>query len=347
MVTYIIIAAAAVLLALGIVLYIRHKSFKPNPNKSEQLEELNNDLQPAGFAYNFKEDYFYSLKDCWQRQAGYCRLYDEGSPLFNMEMDCEPITFSYNGKRWLIELWKGQYGITTGAEIGIYNTTREDVHSDKFTGTFYQAIDDNEQLGLSFILYKNGKKLLQRREQHWWLTAFKLGEFSEKSSLTMNAKIKFPNRQMCSAFVQGLIKAGYVSKEFKVRFKTVTIKYTKPHTPQPISQQGVQERLVQETNKSNCNIFKIATAKYSDTMDKLEYIKSFVPELYDFMINSLYGKEFFKAFEWLFKPNHKSKPLEPPHHETPHDCNKICRRVCRLHCERLRQGMSCCGEDIK
>ena len=31
-------------------------------------------------------------------------------------IDCEPIYFSYGGKRWLIELWKGQYALTTGAE---------------------------------------------------------------------------------------------------------------------------------------------------------------------------------------------------------------------------------------
>mgnify|MGYP000621142798 CR=1 FL=1 len=28
--------------------------------------------------------------------------------------------FDYQGKTWLLEFWKGQYGINTGAEIGIY-----------------------------------------------------------------------------------------------------------------------------------------------------------------------------------------------------------------------------------
>ena len=120
--TYMVIIAiiAIILIVFGIVLFIRMRSFSPNPDKEEQLRQLNDDLRSAGFAYDYKNDYFYSLKNCWQREAGYCRLYDEGAPLFNMVMDCEPITFSYRGKRWLIELWKGQYGITTGAEIGIY-----------------------------------------------------------------------------------------------------------------------------------------------------------------------------------------------------------------------------------
>ena len=66
-----------------------------------------------------------------------------------MIMDCEPVEFSYGGKRWLIELWKGQYGITTGGEIGIYNTKREDIDHEKFKGTFYENIQDDERLLLS------------------------------------------------------------------------------------------------------------------------------------------------------------------------------------------------------
>ena len=38
-----------------------------------------------------------------------------------MIIDCEPICFMYGGKNWMIELWKGQYGLETGGEIGVYN----------------------------------------------------------------------------------------------------------------------------------------------------------------------------------------------------------------------------------
>ena len=139
----IIISVIAVVAVVGLAVWlIRAYRFQPTKDKQKQKEALNADLEAAGFAYEPKGDYFYSLMDCWQRKVGYCRLYDEGSPLFNMIMDCEPVTFSYAGKRWLIELWKGQYGITTGAEIGIYNTSREDVQTDRFTGTFYENISD-------------------------------------------------------------------------------------------------------------------------------------------------------------------------------------------------------------
>ena len=49
----------------------------------------------TGFAYEIKAIIFIPFMNCWQRQVGYCRLYDDAAPLFNMIMDCEPIPFSY------------------------------------------------------------------------------------------------------------------------------------------------------------------------------------------------------------------------------------------------------------
>lgn len=62
----------------------------------------------------------------------------------------------------MIELWKGQYGITTGAEIGIYNTASDDIKTKQFTGTYYDCASDDERLDMSFVLRKNGKVLFKR-----------------------------------------------------------------------------------------------------------------------------------------------------------------------------------------
>lgn len=302
--TILIIAAIVigVLLLVGLIIFfIRSKRFQPNPKKLEQQTQLNSDLEPAGFAYDLRGDYFYSLMNCWQREMGYCRLYDEGAALFNMIMDCEPVTFSYGGKRWLIELWKGQYGITTGAEIGIYNTVKEDINHEKFQGTFYEAIRNEERLPLSFVLKRNGREVFRRSAVHWWLTGFKLGEYSSPSSLTLDAKITFPNKEMCAAFLDGLKRIGYTHQEFSVRRKTVTIHYTKPHTKQPTSRNKVQETFVQQTNENNCRLFEFTTADYSDTLDKLEYAKAVAPELYQLFFHSLYARGFYEAFDWLIE----------------------------------------------
>ncbi len=336
---------AAAILIFAVVFILRKVKFKPTQDKAKQLEKLNADLEPVGFAYEPKGDYFYSLMDAWQRKAGYCRLYDEASPTFNMIMDCEPITFSYGGKRWLIELWKGQYGITTGAEIGIYNTTRPDVQSTKFTGTFYEAVTDAERMPLSFVLRKNRKVLLKRSALHWWITAFKLGEFSETDTLIMDAKITFPNSEMCRAFTDALIAVGYTRREFSVRRTTVSIHYTTPHTKQPAAQEGVSAAVVQQTNKNNCNLFNFVTRDYPQTMDKLEYIKAMLPQLYHFFLHSLYSKALFDAFGWLLDLIHGKYPTPGPDPEPPaptpcppcRPCNPCgpcppCPPCCPQHC---------------
>lgn len=234
-----IVIGAAVALLLGflivvIVWQIRTHRFRPNPDKTPNRNSLIQDLKPAGFAYDRRTDTFYSLMDCWQRKMGYCRLYDEAAPGFNMIMHCEPVPFFYGGKRWLVELWKGQYGITTGGEIGVYNTTLEDVHSEKFIGTFYESISDDERLPMAFVLRKNGKPIMRRKGLHWWLTGFKLGEFSPTHTLTMDARITFPDKAMCRAFADSLRGIGYQPHEFSVRGRTAVVHYTTPHTPQSL-----------------------------------------------------------------------------------------------------------------
>ena len=158
-----------------------------------------------------------------------------------------------------------------------------------------------ERLPLSFILKRNGKEVFRRSAVHWWITGFKLGEYSSPSSLTLDAKITFPNREMCSAFLDGLKRVGYTRQEFSVRRRTVIIHYTTPHTKQPVSRNKVQEALVQQTNENNCRLFEFATARYSDTLDKLEYAKAVAPELYQLFFHSLYARGVYEAFDWLIE----------------------------------------------
>ena len=306
-------AAVVIGLAVALVVWlIRVRRFRPTEDKQKQKDMLNADLEAAGFAYEPRGDYFYSRMYCWQRKTGYCRLYDEGASLFNMIMDCEPVTFSYGGKRWLIELWKGQYGITTGGEIGVYNTHLEDIHTSRFTGTFYENISDAERLPLSFVLRRNKTVIIKRKALHWWLTGFRLGEFSQPSALVMDAKIRFPNREMCAAFVEGLKNIGYRKGEFTVFRTTVTLRFDKPHSPQPPAQEGLSKMMVQQTNKNNCGLYALATSAYSDTLDKLEFLKATMPELYRLFLDSLYSKAFFDMFEWMLELIYGQHPTPTP-----------------------------------
>lgn len=316
MIPIIVIAAAAfVVLGLavtGIVLYRRAKRFRPTENKQLQQDELNALLDDAGFGYNRECDCFYSLHDCWQREVGYCKLYDDGAPGFNMIIDAEPIEFSYGGKRWLIELWKGQYGITTGSEIGVYNTSYDDISLPDFTGTFYEAVPDSEMLKFSFTLRKKNRILLERSDVHWWLTGFCLGEFSKPKSLTMDAVIEFPDPEMAQAFVSAMQRVGYKPKEYTFSHTTVSVHYRKPHSRKPGLIGKIRNYFIQKVNKSNCKLYRQFTAPYPDTLDGLEYCRAIAPELFDFLLNSLYAHSFFSAFEWIRDLIGKRPPTPKP-----------------------------------
>ena len=142
----------------------------------------------------------------------------------------------------------------------------------------------------------------------------------------MTAKIKFPNREMCNAFLGGLRGIGYTSKEYAVRFNTVTINYDKPHSPQPISQNLAKRVVVQQINEANCRLFRYVTKDYPTTMDKLEYIQHAFPELFDLFLHSLYAKVLFDTFGWLIDLI-RPKPTPPTPYPDP--CPKPCPDPCQ------------------
>jgi uncharacterized protein DUF4474 len=192
----------------------------------------------AGFKYDPDQDIIYSRMKAWQRTFGYGYPYDLAAPAtISAIIDCEPVFFRYDDKNWMIELWKGQYGLETGAEIGVY-VSREDRKfldatlgkrpHDPQNSRFFDCVKDNERLEMSFVLFRKGVEIFRRGPKvHWWLTGFKWGVLSEPEDLTMTANITFPSQGMCSAFVTALQATGYaptvtggisVSFEFKTPF---------------------------------------------------------------------------------------------------------------------------------
>jgi hypothetical protein len=267
-------------------------------NVPERVDELNQEIQPFGFAYEPYQDIFYSLMNPWQRELGYCRLYDEASAALSMIIDCEPIRFEYNGRKWLIEFWKGQYGMNTGGEVGIYYTTGPDLNiPGVFNGTFYYCVDDEDCINMSFAFRKDGNLLFARSGYHWWLTGFKLGEFSKPSDLSMDITVDLYDKQMANAFVTALKKAGYREGEYAVQGRRVMIRFTKPHTQQPITRTAFTDFIMQHNNESFCNTYNYLTREYTETIDKLEVLRKEAPDMYDQILHLGKPKAVYDAFE--------------------------------------------------
>jgi len=177
-----------------------------------------------GFIYDEERDTFDSSKEAWQKNFGYTHLYDVGAPLFGIIVDTEPVRFYYDKKNWLISFWKGQYGMATGAEVGVYYTEHQKISK----RTIYFPVEDSEMLDMSFILYKRGKYLTRISAKHWWLATFKLGMFSNPRELSMCITIKFPNQEMLDAFLEAFKKLKHSSKSYKIIDETFCFDYKKP-----------------------------------------------------------------------------------------------------------------------
>jgi len=249
-------------------------------------DALDKGMEIAGYGYDSEQDIFYCNMDAWQRNMGYNRLYDEASAALGMIVDCEPIYFEYGGKRWLIEFWKGQYDLCTGCEVGVY-TTEEIESSTPETPkyTFYNCASNEDRLKISFSLKKRDEILFSRNDKHWWLTGFKLGEFSEPSELTMELSITLKDKTMCNAFVGALKNLGYSEKEIIITGNTVGLIFDKPRTPQPITRTPETDRITQKKNKLLCDSYQKITKVYDNLKDKINATKKQSPQLYKEIID--------------------------------------------------------------
>lgn len=242
---------------------------------------LEDAVRDWGFLYDPKQDIFYSSMYPWQRKCGYCRAYDEMCAPMGMIVDCEPFYFYYGGKNWLVELWKGQYDLTTGCEVGIY--TRDGPPLDRPADAFYGCADDKDRLFISFVLKKKGKVLFKRADMHWWLTGFMLGEFSEPSELVLETEITFKNRKMMESFLAALKKTGYTEKQYWTLRNTVGIIFDKPYSPQPYTRTPLTDRVIQDKNYLLCKTFVEVVGSAYDIRQQVAVLKKDSPELLDYV----------------------------------------------------------------
>jgi hypothetical protein len=243
--------------------------------------ELDKVVEIAGYAYDRTQDIFISNMDPWQRDLGYCRLYDEAAAPLGMIIDCEPIYFEYKDKKWMIGFWKGQYDLVTGGEIGVY-TGAFDLNIPGFpSDTFYNSVSNDDRLQMSFTLKKNGNALFTREGNHWWLTGFKLGEFSEPSDLSMDINLTLHDEIMRDAFVSGLRNAGYTDQEFSIAGNMVNFVFDIPHSPQPITRTPEIARIIQRKNELLCDTYQEITKSSSNIHEKLKAIEEQAPEIYE------------------------------------------------------------------
>lgn len=252
-------------------------------DRCQKLCLLNELAGPFGYAYLQDEDVMTSRTDAWQRTFGYCSLYDRAAVHFHMVFDCEPVYFDYQDRTWLIELWKGQYGINTGGEIGIYQADGL-LSPDKYDSALFHSVPDDQMLPVSMDLYRRDAHLFSIRQTHWWLTGFRMGTYSEPEDLSMRASIAFPSRDMMRSFVQGLQNAGYRRCDLQICGHTVTVNFLEPCAPQPRRSRSLAARSSQWKNRIFCKIYLHITRPFTYTPDRILYLYYYLPFAFRHML---------------------------------------------------------------
>lgn len=241
--------------------------------KCSLLDEL---VYPFGYRFHCDCGFFSSTVDAPQKKAGYTWLYDYMAPRFQMVFDALPVYFDYRGRTWLIEFWKGQYGINTGAEIGIYHADSI-IPETEYKSAWFSCADKDEMLDCSFCLCNRKNECIRNAERHWWLTAFLVGYFSKPADLSMEACICFPNREMLSAFVEGLERAGCQREQISVNGLSVCLVFCESVNQHYNLLTRFWRRFSQWKNKLFCKLYRWVTRPFVCTEDRILYLYFYLP----------------------------------------------------------------------
>ena len=272
---------------------------------------LNELTEPLGYCYDVSQDIFTSTTDAWQKKFGYGAIYDKFAPLFNMVMDCQPVYFDYEGKTWLIEFWKGQYGMSAGAEVGIYSSDYSDTPLEAPQNRHYESVDDSELFPIKINLFHEEELMVTREKKHWWLTAFFLGRYCPPYTLTADVSIGFPDYEMCNAYIEGLKQAGYTPSNISRYLRTVAVTFALPRTRQPFSQSSAVARLRLCLNRLCCFLYRHLTGGYSSTLDRLEFLAALSPALFSLALRFANVRKRYHRYHRTKESSHvHRKPLE-------------------------------------
>lgn len=150
-----------------------------------------------GYLYDPAEKCFYTAGDPWQRNVGYNSIFDIASPIAFIDFDTVRLRFEYQDKDWMIQLWKGQYGlIFYGAEIGVYTKPKDR------TLMHYDCASDADMLKMSMTFRENKsgqwvEKFSRPYGYYWWCTGFLPGNRMGKyNTLSLDVRITAKDYEM-------------------------------------------------------------------------------------------------------------------------------------------------------
>lgn len=174
-----------------------------NTKTGECYNEKGTGMFGSGYNFNIFEMTVYTTVDCWMRNFGFCVFYDvlANSMPISYSYVTRRFRFEYDGLQWMIQIWKGNYFISNGGEVGIYS--RE---PGEYIGSFYNCASEDQELMMSMQVLIGDTVLVDRpRQRHWWISGFHLSNKRYlASALTLKSTIEMPNEEMLEAFTASI-----------------------------------------------------------------------------------------------------------------------------------------------
>ena len=242
---------------------------------------LNEIVRPAGYLYDPFQDIFTARLDAPQKHFGYTTFYDFAAPYLNMVFDYETIYFDYQNRTWLIEMWKGQYGINTGCELGIYYADHI-ISPEKYSTGLFKAVDAKDMPYISMKLNchdakkcRSHSRIAYLRRRHWWMTIFKMGVFSKPENLFVNTSIRFHDYSMMYSFLFSL-KKTLPHTSYKINGLTVYFTFTQSFRHYSLFQKAIRQ-LALFFCCFYCKCFLFITRPYEKSGDKILYLYYYLP----------------------------------------------------------------------
>ena len=192
-------AVLVVICLLVVYIFYRIRSCKKKISSMGHCEKLNmldGIVSSFGLFYDENREVFSSKLTAWQRGNGYLQP-------DNNRVDSCPVYFAFEGKTWLIEFTKGNYGVMTGAETGVYHTEGI-VEPILYDFIHFTSAYDYELLYISNRLMKDGKVIYENNARHWWLAGFRPEVTEETEKLQLFSTVTFGTEVAAEVFFKAL-----------------------------------------------------------------------------------------------------------------------------------------------
>lgn len=193
-----------------------------------------------GFKYSTKDKVFYTAENAWQRNFGYMETYDNFSGAIAISYDTIRVKFNYDSKEWMMQFWKGQYGLVlVGAELGTYNRKENATES-----SYYDCVTDEEKLNMSMKVLRLDPttnifvQLFERSpSKTWWLTGFTPGTLNAGAyvanedatkKVQVVSTIDFDTPEQAQAFIGGLKTTTTILHNSPRRTRAINFVEVKP-----------------------------------------------------------------------------------------------------------------------